>query len=63
MKRQFSKFAVERRATRRSQDKADDDFYFEQARKRREAEEVAAAGASPALPSVENDHSEDGHVD
>jgi hypothetical protein len=43
MKRhQFSTYAVQRRATRRSQDAADDAYHAEQARKRREAEAQAA---------------------
>jgi hypothetical protein len=54
MKRKYSTYAIQRRATRRAQDVADDAFYAEQARKRREAEAKESAantddsnGASP----------------
>jgi hypothetical protein len=45
--RQFSTYAVQRRATRRSQDAADDAYHAEQARKRREAEAQATEVAKP----------------
>jgi hypothetical protein len=43
MKRKYSTYAIQRRATRLAQDKADDAFYAEQARNRREAEAKEAA--------------------
>jgi hypothetical protein len=42
MKQKFSIYAVQRRATRRSQDAADDAYIAKQAHKRREAEAPAA---------------------
>jgi hypothetical protein len=45
-RRQFSNYAVQRRATRRSQDAADDAYHAEQARKRREAEALTAEEAA-----------------
>jgi hypothetical protein len=45
-RRHYRSWAVQRRATQRAQDKADDEFYAEQARKKREAEEAAQAQAN-----------------
>jgi hypothetical protein len=52
-KRKFSTYSVQRRATRRAQDKDDDAFYAEQARKRREAE-AKEAETAPVPDQEEN---------
>lgn len=63
MKRKYSTYTIQRRATRRAQDAADDAFYAEQARRRREAEAAAQQAEPAALARVEHEHSEDGHHD
>jgi hypothetical protein len=51
-RRHYSSYAVSRRATQRSQDKADDEYYAGLAKKR-EAEEAAAQAQNKTEPEGE----------